>query len=178
MSTYTGQRGHTVPLISADETYTCGTCRGTVMRVAAEPWERAKLRLPAWVHDTGRLDHTAAPAVAVLQVWRSGLVSQHAVKVQAGDGAYTATISTGRVSWADGHVWADPAAYGLERVYCPGHGGGVCQYGACDYIRPAGLDLAGMAAAFEATERDQRAAQSAARLARYARSQVGYRLLG
>jgi hypothetical protein len=96
---------------------------------------------------------TEQMAVRVTRVWRDGLPWQHAVRIQAGDGAYTARISDGALSWAEPHVWADPAAYGLERVYCPGHGGGVCQYGACDYIRPAGLDLAALAAQFEATQR-------------------------
>ena len=89
--------------------------------------------------------------VTVTRVWRPGLPWQHAVSITTGDGSYHARISDGAVSWADLHVWADPGAYGLERVTCPGHGGtGICEYGACDYIRPAGLDLAAMAAAFEA----------------------------
>lgn len=157
----------------------CGTCGGPVLRVAAEPWERAKLRLPAWAHAAGSQDHTATLAVSVDRVYRSGLPSQHAVKVRYSDGlGATVTITNGRVSWADLDVWSDPGAYQLAPWYCPGHNGGVCQYGACDYIRWTGPDLATMAAAFETSERDRQAAQSRGRLARYARGDVGYRMLG
>ena len=157
----------------------CGTCGGPVLRVAAEPWERAKLRLPAWAHTAGSRNHTATLAAEVTRVYRSGLPSQHAVTVRYADGSgCTVTIAGGRVSWADPAVWADPGAYMLAPWYCPGHNGGVCQYGACDYIAWTGPDLTVMAAAYEARERDRQAAESAARLSRYARGQVGYRLLG
>lgn len=141
----------------ATDTLACGTCGGQIMRVAAEPWERAKLHLPAWAHAAGHQDHTATLAVTVTRVYRSGLPAQHAVKVQFSDGnGCTVTIANGRVSWADAGVWSDPGAYMLAPWYCPGHNGGVCQYGACDYIRWTGPDLATLAAAFEASHADQR----------------------
>jgi hypothetical protein len=100
--------------------------------------------------------------VTVTRVWRDGADWQHAVSITTAGGRYHARIGDGAVTWADAHVWADPAGYGLERVTCPGHGGSdVCQYGACDYIRPAGLDLAGLAAGYEASHAAQTADQGA-----------------
>jgi hypothetical protein len=127
-------------------------------------------------------------ADSVTRVWRDGAGLVRTVELTAADGARFSVTRRREgapwvLSWADPgdavhDVWAHPERYGMTRWYCPGHGGGVCQYGACDEIRytrvmPAfGDDVAGSG------ERERQAAESRARLARYARGDVGYRLLG
>ena len=94
-------------------------------------------------------------SMTVTKVWRQGLPRQHAVSVtSAAGGKFTANLERGTVSWAEPDVWAFPGCHGLERYYCPGHGGGVCQYGACDEVRVTDLSrLRILAAAFERQER-------------------------
>jgi hypothetical protein len=115
----------------------------------------------------------------IVKVWRTGTGAVQSVDMTAADGArwnvrhcLSADGMVWVLSWSDvgseRNAWAHPELYGFERWYCPGHGGTACQYGACDEIRYTGpVDVA----AFEA-------AQSRARLTRYAHGDVGYRLQG
>ncbi len=146
--------GHGVTVVLRDPPRTEGHAwiAGYAVNCAAHGWQVSRRHADECTAEGRahiRKDH--AGEVIITRVWRDGADWQHAVDVTTAGGRYHARISDGAVSWADAHVWADPGAYGLERVTCPGHGGAVCQYGACDYIRPAGLDLAAMAAEYEAS---------------------------
>ena len=90
-------------------------------------------------------------SMTVTKVWRQGLPRQHAASVtSAAGGKFTAGLERGTVSWAEPDVWAFPECHGLHCYYCPGHNGGVCQYGACDEIRVT--DLAALQEAARAFE--------------------------
>ena len=116
----------------------------------------------------------------IVKVWRNQSGAVYAASMRAADGARFDVQQVQRrgaamwvLSWANHPdegpcAWEHPERYGFERWYCPGHGGGVCQYGACDEIRYTGpVDVAGY-----------EAAQSRGRLTRYAHGDVGYRLQG
>jgi hypothetical protein len=85
-------------------------------------------------------DHAGIPRqLQETQTYRNSAGQVRAVTMQADDGAaFTVSLPRQAVSGADPEVWADPEAYGLERYYCPGHGGGACEYGAHDEIRYPG----------------------------------------
>ena len=86
---------------------------------------------------------TDAPdaSIVVREVWRQGDGAVYAADVTSpAGGRYTAHLDRGQVSWADAEVWAHPERHGLERYFCPGHGGAACQYGACDEIRLTDVD--------------------------------------
>ena len=90
------------------------------------------------------MQDTAAMTVAA--VYRQGLPRQHAARVTSpAGGQFTARLDTGTVSWAEPDVWAFPEKHGLYRYYCPGHNGGVCQYGMCDETRVRDLAELGRA---------------------------------
>jgi len=76
----------------------------------------------------------------VVREYRDAGGSLRAAELEAPDGArFTVSQPRGNVSGADPQVWARPEAYGLERFFCPGHGGSdVCPYGAHDEIRYPG----------------------------------------
>lgn len=80
----------------------------------------------------------AVPQSRVTRVWRTG-GGPYAVDMVAVDGhRFTVHLARGNISWAEPEVWAYPERYGITRYYCPGHGGAVCQYGACDENRYLG----------------------------------------
>jgi hypothetical protein len=89
-------------------------------------------------------DEQAAP-FTVARVFRDGAGMVRTAELAAADGARFHVTRRREdapwvLSWADPgdtvhDVWAWPERYGMVRWYCPGHGGGVCQYGACDEIR-------------------------------------------
>lgn len=83
-----------------------------------------------------------AGSAEVVTEYRDAAGAVTAVELAAPDGArFTASLPQGSVSGADPQVWARPEAYGLERFFCPGHGGSdVCPYGAHDELRYAGID--------------------------------------
>lgn len=86
---------------------------------------------------------TDAPdaSMVVREVYRQGDGTVRAAEiVSAAGGRLTVQLGRGQVSWADAEVWAHPERHGLERYTCPGHGGAVCQYGACDEIRLTDVD--------------------------------------
>jgi hypothetical protein len=82
----------------------------------------------------------AGPA-EVAREYRDAAGSLSAAELEAPDGArFTVRRPQGSVSGADPQVWARPEAYGLERFFCPGHGGSdVCPYAAHDEIRYPGF---------------------------------------
>ncbi len=74
------------------------------------------------------------------------VVREYRETAGAGRARFTVSLPQGNVSGADPQVWAQPEAYGLERVFCPGHGSSdVCPYGAHDEIRLAKRELLRMA---------------------------------
>ena len=95
---------------------------------------------------------TAAGTAEVVTEYRDAAGSLSAAELEAPDGArFTVRRPQGSVSGADPQVWARPEAYGLERFFCPGHGGSdVCPYGAHDEIRYPGFDPAAQGAEREA----------------------------
>jgi hypothetical protein len=93
----------------------------------------------------------AVATMTATTVYRQGLPRQHAARVTSpAGGQFTARLDVGTVSWAEPDVWAFPEKHGLYRYYCPGHNGGVCQYGMCDETRVQDLDaLQAAASRFE-----------------------------
>ena len=93
--------------------------------------------------------------MTVTTVYRQGLPGQHAARVTSpAGGQFTANLERGTVSWAEPDVWAFPEKHGLYRYYCPGHNGGVCQYGMCDETRVRDIDA--LQAAVSEFERPRR----------------------
>jgi hypothetical protein len=94
----------------------------------------------------------AVATMTATTVYRQGLPRQHAARVTSpAGGQFTARLDVGTVSWAEPDVWAFPEKHGLYRYYCPGHNGGVCQYGMCDETRVRDLAELGRAVSeFEA----------------------------
>ena len=91
-------------------------------------------------------------AYEVTRLWRASGKYHGADVTSPAGGRFTAYFARGQVMWAEPDVWAFPERHGLVRYYCPGHGGAVCQYGACDEIRVA--DLAQLkASAFKEAEK-------------------------
>jgi hypothetical protein len=83
-----------------------------------------------------RITDAPGARLTVLEVFRTGDHQPYAALcVSPAGGRFTAHLDRGQVSWADHEVWAHPQRHGLGRWHCPGHGGAVCQYGACDEIR-------------------------------------------
>lgn len=86
------------------------------------------------------------PALIVTQAHRDSSGAVSAVTLRAADGATFTLARRAResgpvwvLSGADCAVWSDPAAYGMARWFCPGHGASkVCPYGAHDEIRFTG----------------------------------------